>query len=266
MTLSALALACQGCATAPGPREYAAYMPLSRQLAQDAPAERGWSDASLAARRQDAPAPSSASSSSSKSAPSGPRFAEGFSVGVYAAAQTLSGDFDGASVLVSPVDLIVLPDFDSGLGLGVSMGLKTSGGALDLYFESLAFDGDFGGLELDAELANFGIRGRFVPGRFDAPTQRWQPYFLWGLALNLLTIEDGSTDGVSVGDGDLTGFSGELGGGLLYNVSHHVAFRLDLGYRWTRFGSADGVAGSGTLDDSVKGDGAFGALGVAYTF
>lgn len=193
-------------------------------------------------------------------------YADGFSLAVYGVRHAMGGDFDGSTALVGPLDLIVLPDYDAGLGLGASIGIKSSGGSLDMYLEATEHDGDFGGLDIGGKLVNFGFRGRFVPGRFDSPSQRWQPYFLVGLAFNLLTIEDGSTDGVQVGDGELTGFSLEAGGGGLVNLAEHLALRLDVGYRWTRFDSAEGVAGSGTLDDSVAADGLFLALGAVFTF
>lgn len=193
-------------------------------------------------------------------------YADGFALGVYGVRHALGGDFDGTMAIVGPLDLIVLPDYDAGVGFGASLGLKSSGGSFDMYLEATEHKGDFGGLDIDGQMVNFGVRGRIVPGRFDSNTQRWQPYFLLGAALNILTVEDGSTDGVEVGDGSLTGFSLEAGGGGLVNLAKHVALRLDVGYRWTRFSSADGVVGSGTLDDSVAADGLFLALGAVFTF
>ncbi len=193
-------------------------------------------------------------------------YASGFAIAIYGVHHSVGGDFDGQTVVVSPSDVTVLPDLDAGLGAGASFGLKTPGGGFELYVESADFGGDFGGLDVDASMINIGLRGRLVPGRFDSPQQRWQPYFLAGLALALLTVEDGSTDGAVVDDGEFTGFSCELGVGGLVNLSKHFALRLDLGYRWTEFTSVDSVAFSGTIDDGVGASGLWSSLGLVATF
>jgi len=207
------------------------------------------------ARAQDA-APATASA---------PQYASGFALSIYGVRHAIGGDFNGQNAVVSPFDLTVLPDLDAGLGLGAALGLKSPGGSFDLYFESTEHDGKFGGASFDTSLVNFGVRGRFVPGRFDSPTQRWQPYFLAGVALSFLSVENGSTDGTNLDDGDLLGFSCELGLGGLVNLSEHIALRLDLGYRWTEFSSIDSIAFSGTIDGGVDGDGLWTALGLVLT-
>lgn len=174
--------------------------------------------------------------------------------GVYVSARyhgswLAGGDFDGDTALVGP-DTILVPEADDGDGYEIALGWMNDGFAGELSYTEVDYDGSIGASEADVEYYAIALQGLYYV-RANAPLQ---PYFLFGMFFPWADLEDASTDGVVVGDGELeNGFGLDLGLGLSWWLSHRIALdvRGVTAYQW--FDKAEGVAGdSDTIDDPVE--------------
>lgn len=187
----------------------------------------------------------------------------GFYFDVHGTWAQLGGDFDGNTLLVGSSDSIAVPDADSGLGFGIAAGHRWDRYALELAFTLTTHEGSIPGAPGgDVDYGVLELNGRY----FFRTEERLQPFVLGGIGIAVATLEDASTDGVRVGDADLTGLELGLGGGLEYFLGEHWSLGLRALYRFTSFDEAEGVASdSGSIDDSVDGSGMALVFGTAFT-
>jgi len=159
----------------------------------------------------------------------------------------LRGDFDGDTVLLGP-DETVVPDAGTGEGNEVALGMVSRGFGFELAYAHIDYD--------DVDYRSVSLNGLY----YLRPNERIQPYFLFGIFFPWATLEDSSTSGMVVGDGELTsGFGLTLGAGVAWFLADGVAFDLRAQGSLQEFTRAEGVLGfEGEIDDPVLGT-SFGA-------
>jgi opacity protein-like surface antigen len=190
---------------------------------------------------------------------------KGFSIGLGAAYNTIQGDFDGMTGLQGGTEVIILPDVNNAVGIDIlaAYGI-TDEWAIELNLMSSGHNGSWQGMTGDVSYTSFSINGKYsVP----SPTAV-HPYLLFGISNNVLLIKNGSADLFTgeVGDATLTGTGINLGTGIDYYFDPKVSLNLGIMYRYVDYTSAEGVHGSGTIEDGVSGNGFSFLVTTAYHF
>lgn len=185
-------------------------------------------------------------------------------VGLQLPFETIDGDFDGTSGLVSSSDTIILPEIDSAAGLGLLVGISP---VPQLDFEaalsSVSHDAQWGGAPGDVTHQTLGVTARIHFRMADYI----QPHLSAGLGFHRLVVEDGSQDVFgAVGDGVFTGMGLDLGAGLSGYLTRNVSAGATLVYHFIRYTEAEGVRESGTVSPAVNGDGVGVIFRVVYYF
>ena len=173
----------------------------------------------------------------------------------------LGGDFDGETTLSGP-DTIFLSDADDGLGYELVFSILDEGTAFEFSYQRIEHDGEFAGFPGDVEYRAFGFRGLHY-WRANSPVQ---PLAFLGFLIPFADIDDGSSDGVAIGNAKLTsGFGFEAGGGLAWWLSRRVVLDLRAYYVYQEFNRAEGVSDdSEEIDDSVEAPGYGLTLGLTW--
>ena len=190
---------------------------------------------------------------------------QGFYMGLGIPYNTIGGDFDGKSSLIGANDLIILPEIDGGLGLGILLGYGfTKDTALELSYFGTSHNAKFlgGSGDVDYNVLNLDLKFSFLT---EQPTQ---PYLLFGLGFNQIAVKDGSVNLFTgqVGDGTFTGVGFNLGAGVDHYFTPNISLGAGLIYRIVRYDEAEGVTDSGSIDSKLNGDGFGLVLSTAYHF
>lgn len=144
------------------------------------------------------------------------------------------------------------PALDPGHGFSLGFGMEFQSCALEFDISATHHDGTVsGGSSADADLGIFDVNFK----KFIGPSRHFKPYFLVGLCLTSLEVEDGSYDVYDGwGDATFTGVGLNLGYGLELKFTN-VAFKGEVIYRATEFTNVSGVNASGSLSEYLDGDG-----------
>lgn len=189
---------------------------------------------------------------------------QGFYLGAGVPYNTVGGDFDGKSFLVGPDDIIIQPEIDGGFGYGILAGYGfTPAWALELSYLASSHDAEFLGGSGDVKYSAFNIDLKYSL----LTSQATQPYFRVGIGFPKLVVEDGSASFLGqVGDAEYTGVGLNLGVGVDHYVTPHFSVGAGATYRIVEYDEAEGVVGSGKIDDNLDGDGFGLMLSAAYHF
>ena len=183
-------------------------------------------------------------------APSGP-YPTGFLLGFRTTRSSVQDDFDGESILVGPSDAIAIPRFDEGSGQGFGLGYVFEGSSIEFYLDKDDLDGEFLGIDVQGTMRSCGIRTRTLAGpRLFA--DRLSPHIVMGLAVHAVTVLNGASNGVTVGDGELTGAAFELGLGASLAVNRYLILRADYILRCQGFTEASGLGSALPLGDDLQ--------------
>ncbi len=187
-----------------------------------------------------------------------PWSASGLYVGVILSTSLPMGDFDGDHQLdnatVPPTETIFLPDLDVGAGVGGYLGFRWVYYELLLQYQYSEYDGDIPTGSVDVEAYNLDLNFR----RYFWVGSAIQPYGILGIGWSRMDIENaaqslppGTTQTAELEDG----INVNVGAGLAFYPIPWVCLYGQGVYRFVRFGSADGITGSGSIDGDVDGDG-----------
>jgi outer membrane protein W len=187
----------------------------------------------------------------------------GFYFELHGAWAELGGDFDGSTALTGASDTVFVPDAGSGTGFGLAIGRRWDRQAVELSFTQTQHDGSISGAPGgDVTYDSVDLDWRY----FFRPEEKLQPFFQAGIGAAFATLEDASTNGVSVGDADLSGAELALGGGAEYYLGEHWSLGVRALYRFAFFDTAKGVSDDeGSIDNTVDTGGLVLLFGTSFT-
>lgn len=185
----------------------------------------------------------------------------GLYLGVLFAYNGMSGDFDDSVFYTNGSTVYDVPDVDDGMGFGLILGTRTSKGALELGYQRTSHDTNSSFVDIGKSTAYYNVID--LNFKFDVFAQKQlKPYFLVGLGIPWLTIEDSQTNGVTYEDETFVGFDLNLGAGMAYYFHPQWAITGGVIYRWNWFGSVDGESIDNSLLEKALGL----TVGITYTF
>jgi opacity protein-like surface antigen len=178
----------------------------------------------------------------------------GFYLGVQVNYMSVSGsDFDGQTFLATYDEAMFIPELDPSVGFGGLIGLREGPLGMELSFITSSPTGTILGDTGDAKLTLFNLYFKY----WLDDTSSFQPYFLFGVDLNLLSATDAAvlTDyPYTLGDTDLTGVNLDLGAGISYYITPQIAINAGANIHFMIFSSVSGVLGDTyDLDEYVTG-------------
>jgi len=188
---------------------------------------------------------------------------EGVYVGITIPYNTISGDFDGNSLLASATEIIVIPKIESGMGFGALVGMRFKKGALELSYQNSAHDATWLGAKGTVAYNAIDIDFKIYP----STESQIQPFLLFGMGIPWLVVHDGAATFSAVGDATLRGFGFNIGGGVSYYFDPRICVNGGVIYRWINYSTATGVSGvTNTIQDGLGGSGLSFKFGVTFSF
>lgn len=190
---------------------------------------------------------------------------QGFFVGLYLPVQNLEGELDGEGAFVEPLEVLLSPEVDDGVGFGVSVGGRARNLSLEVGYQRTFHDWDhIAPASGDAGLNLVNVDLKIYPWS----DIRIQPTLQAGFGFAWLDVDGGvlSPGGVVIGDATYFGIAGELGGGLTFYPTPEWGISAIAGYRLLYFSDAWGKDVSGVLSDGIDAHGWFFQFGMTYTF
>jgi len=185
--------------------------------------------------------------------------AQGFARGIYFAGvgrySTVGGGFDGQSYynVDSGAEFIIIPRLNPGFGAGGLLGYRASNWAYEAGGFYTPASSSFGGSVFDTSTLGFTFDVQWLP----FTSTNFQPYLAAGVGISTLTVRNGSTDGVDVGDGTfyLGGF--RVGLGIEVWMNRQFFLRFQGIYRIDRVVAVQGVNDRDRIDlnDPLNADG-----------
>ena len=167
-------------------------------------------------------------------------------------------DFDGERFVTGGGSSEVMPDFD-GTGYRVSFGRQ---------YRNLDWEGNVEIAEMDGPWMGFPMEGRRTALNFDFRKywlNRVRPFVLFGLGLQHMKVDDGSTDLVIVEDATFKGGGFRFGGGVQVPLRPRWSLMFQTVYRWEGYGDVSGVV-SGEIESRVSGRGLSSTAGMRFVF
>ncbi len=169
-----------------------------------------------------------------------------FTVAIGGIHQSAGGDFDGESFFYAPAnygfsELFVVPEIDAAVCWITTVGARWSGGALEVSYARGRHDMAWVGFPAEGELWATDVNIRWY-GSIGGPVEM---YLLAGIGAVHVQVEDGYTlydeyTGESkVAEARYNGGSLNLGTGVTYHATPHVALQAGAVYRWRSFKEVD---------------------------
>jgi hypothetical protein len=160
-------------------------------------------------------------------------------------------------------ELVSAPALDPGNGLSLTFGMEFPRCAVEFGLTASSHDGeDSLGGPMEATYGIFDANFK----AFLSSSRHVKPYFLIGLCVTSLEVEDGARDSYwGRGDATFTGAGLNLGWGLEVKFSN-VGLKGEVVYRAVEFTDVSGVDDSGTLDDPLDGSGLSVNAGINFYF
>lgn len=178
---------------------------------------------------------------------------EGIYFGLMADRTAIGGDFKGTSGLVSPNDVILLPEIEQGLGLGFILGMKI-GPSLGFEISYLSSDRDavWRSIPFNVEYSvlNLDILYYLKSG---IPVE---VYGILGMAVPDILVKRGSVGNNSqIGDVTYSGIGFNFGAGLDYYLNKNFSLGARLVYHSVDYNYAEGIATEGSIKNEIGGSG-----------
>lgn len=141
------------------------------------------------------------------------------------------GDFTGGLTLWHFDKAFAVPDLGRSFGVGAALGFRREGGLWELNIEHASPTGVINGAAHATGLTTFELNGWGLPWKHIA----FQPYYLLGLSVPLLTVTDGARLGGTITDASYTGFGVNVGAGVLANLGRRLFVSVGAKYRFMWF-------------------------------
>lgn len=187
---------------------------------------------------------------------------EGFFVGLGLTRVTIGGNFNGAWSVVGGGVTDVLPDLDPGVGFKLAAGYRFTRGSVEFNYSRSAHDGTWQGTEKPAIFDSYNVDGKaFVLKR----VYGLQPLLALGTGYNVITVEEGSSNGVTLKDTKFKGWDLRAGGGVEIPLREDLALDLLALYRWGVYYAVEGIT-SGNVDGHLDGNGITSSVELKYIF
>jgi len=187
----------------------------------------------------------------------------GFYVGLALHHNSIDGDFDGDTILVTSEDVSLVPEIDSAVGLGFLVGGRFDQVAMEISYIKSDHDAHFLGAEGDAEFRLVSFDGKW----FFMTDRRVQPYLQGGFTLDWIEVEDASaTFNLVVDNAEFFGVGLNAGGGVAFYLNPRVALTAGITYRLITYLTVEGAAGDASLEDNLSGSGLNFNTGLTFTF
>ncbi len=188
---------------------------------------------------------------------------EGVYVGFNLTYNTISGDFDGNSLLASATEIIAIPKVESSTGFGALLGVRFKKGALELSYQKSEHDDTWLGTKGTTVYNIVDIDFKIYP----SAESQMQPYLLLGMGIPWLVVRDGAFTATAIGDATLTGIGFNIGGGISYYFQPRICVNGGVIYRWISYSTATGVSeASNTIQDGLGGSGLTLKGGITFAF
>jgi hypothetical protein len=149
-------------------------------------------------------------------------------------------------------ETIVVPSLNTGDGFAVNCGIEFPAGCLEFDLTSTSHSGDYRGDSLSATYSALDINFK----KFIGSSKRIRPYFLIGLSVDTLLIDDGAQDGYTFeyDDAVFTGTGINLGMGLDLKFNRHMSVKGEVLYRMISYTSVEGIYADYSLTDPLYSD------------
>lgn len=183
---------------------------------------------------------------------------EGTFIGGFVSINNIGGRFDGKWLYDFGGYQYDIPNIDSGLGGGLVLGSRKSGGAYELSYQHSFYDTSsivLGASKAQMNMINLDLKIDV----FAKP--KLKPQVLFGVGIPWLTIGAGKIEGATVGRATYVGYAFNFGGAMSYYVTPQWALNGSIFYRYMRFDSLNGADIRG-----LYGSGINYTLGLAHTF
>jgi hypothetical protein len=188
---------------------------------------------------------------------------DGVYVGFDISYNTISGDFDGESLLASATEIIIIPKIEGSVGIGALLGVRFAKGALELSYQRSKHDATWLGASGTVAYNIVDIDFKLYP----SIDSQLQPYFLVGMAIPWLVIHDGAATVTEIDDATLLGIGLNIGGGVAYYIQPTICVNGGLTYRWISYSSATGVSSvSNDIQGGLDGSGLTLNFGITFSF
>lgn len=168
----------------------------------------------------------------------------GITVGFIVPYNTISGDFDGERVLTGTNDIFLLPKVEGNYGWGVTVGIRGTFAAMELSYLTSTHDVTFLGAKGKADFNAVILDFKYYFWA-DKPIQIYPTV---GIGFPWLVVENahatlGSQGNSSFNDDAFFGTAVTFtpGGGVLLYLSPSFSLGAELIYRWTIFGTVNGI-------------------------
>jgi opacity protein-like surface antigen len=189
---------------------------------------------------------------------------DGFYLGAMFLNNSMSGEFDDSSFLITSTELFDAPDIDDSTGFGVVAGFRRDKISFEIDYQrsvhdtssSFLFFGTAGKSEAAYNVIDLNLKVDVFARK------QLRPYVLIGMGFPWITIEDSATDGFSVYDETFTGIALNTGGGMAYYFHPRWAITAGAVYRWNWFSRVEDVK----IDDYLLEEVLCLTVGFAYTF
>lgn len=181
-------------------------------------------------------------------------FAADFYLGISQVQNSLTTNED---IYVDNNETVYIPALESGNGYSITWGIEFTRFSLELGFTSSSHDGEYAGTSMDATYNIFDVNFK----KFLSRSEHFRPYWLAGLCITSLVVEDGYLDfgyygyGYDYDDATYTGVGLNIGGGLELKILPSMAFKGEFIYRLVSYSSVSGLDSTGVLDESFDGSG-----------
>jgi hypothetical protein len=181
---------------------------------------------------------------------------QGLYVGFQAGALDIYGDFEGDTTLVDdpmmPTNFVLIPELDAASVFGISVAYRWERYEIALVLGTSEHDGSFQGVSgFDTEFLHVDLLFK----------QYWwidkalQPYVMAGLGVSEATIDDGASNSMVIGDAMLEdGVALDFGAGLALYAGPWVSVYGQALWRFSSFGTADGIGEELPISDNLDSD------------
>ncbi len=184
----------------------------------------------------------------------------GFYMSVSTVSNSIGEEFDDTKVLTSSTMIVGVPKINNGTGLSLSWGSRTGPSAFEVdYIRTTHNTTSTLWGNSTATFTSLDFNGKI----YFNETSKVQPFFLFGVGLQWLTIENNTFTAAGFESTEFTGGrSLNIGGGLSYYLTPQWFLNGSALYRYGSFGKAEGL----TIQDRLGHSGLTYSFGIAYVF
>lgn len=173
----------------------------------------------------------------------------------------IGGDMDGTSFVGGGGSVELMPEQDDGSGTKFSIGSYSDDISFDFSLVRTDHDGQFLGVPFDSKFQSLNMDVKYSA----LGSEQLRGLLILGLGFSSVKVKNGSSDGFEVEDAKFSGIDFRFGIGARYRLMDNVAIEVNAVQRYGSYNSVDGVV-SGTISDSVDGDGITTSLELIYIF